>query len=243
MFPVPLADPLPIPLTITHARFVRVRCLPKWLAGRVLRSAIRIPAMLKRNVSTTLAVFFAATLLSACGRSEKEYQKLVEENARLKAQLERLAGSGNKELATPSDAPELNLSMAELWDKRFEDINDFRARKLLSNKTIRIAGQVESVTDDSVSIYGSSKRFGTIRMTINLMPGYAVRVRGGLALLEKGATVFVQGRFAYERMGVDDAVFVNPETGKTLYSDNLAVAGSGGTSSTGVPSANSNQPK
>ena len=189
-----------------------------------------------------LAIFFVATLFSACGRSEKEYQKLVEENAHLKAQLERLARPGDNDPATPSDAPDLNLSMAQLWDKRFEDI-DFRARKLLSNKTIRTSGQVESVTDDSVSIYGSSKRFGTIRIAVKLMPGYAGRVRNGLALLEKGATVSVQGKFAYERMGIDDAVFVDPETGKTLYSDNLAAAGNGGTSPTSAPSANNNQPQ
>ena len=196
-----------------------------------------------RNASTAVAMFFVATLLSACGRSEKEYQKLVEENARLKAQLERLAVPSDKDPATPSDAPDLNLAMAELWDKRFEDINDFRARKLLSNKTMRISGKVESVTDESISIYGSSKRFGTLRMAVKLMPGYAGKVRNGLALLEKGATVFVQGKFVYERMGIDDAVFVNPETGKTLYSENLSAAGSGGTSSVGVPSVNGNQPK
>lgn len=242
MFPVPLAVSAPIRFTVAAARFARGGFLAKWRTGRVLPSASRILAMLMRNVSTALAIFFVATLFSACGRSEKEYQKLVEENARLKAQLEKLAGSGDKASATPSDAPELNLSMAELWNKRFEDI-DFRARKLLSDKTIRMSGQVESVTDDSVSIYGSSKRFGTIRMTIQLMPGYAVRIRNGLALLEKGATVFVQGKFAFDRMGIDDAVFVNPETDKTLYSDNLAIAQSGGPSSGGVPPADSNQPK
>ena len=242
MFPVPPAVSPPIRFTMAAPRFAGCHFLAKWLAGRVLPPASQILAMLLRNVSTVLAIFFVATLLSACGRSEKEYQKLVEENARLKAHLEKLTGSGDKDPATPSDAPELNLSMAELWDKRFEEINDFRAQKLLANKTIRMRGQVESVTDDSISIYGSSKRFGTIRMTVKLVPGYALRVRNGLALLEKAATVTVQGKFEYERMGINDAVFVDPETGKALYSDKLAVAQNGGTSSVSAP-ADLNPPK
>jgi hypothetical protein len=216
-----------MPFTTAAARFAARRLLVKWRAGRVLQAAI----------------LSLATLLSACGHSEKEYQKLVEENARLKVQLEKFAVPAGKDPAKPSDGPDLNLTMAELWDKRFEDINDFRATKLLSNKTMRISGQVESVTDDSVSIYGSSKRFGTIRMTIKLMPGYAGRVRNGLALLEKGATVSVQGKFVYERMGIEDAVFVDPKTGRTLYTENLAIAGAEGTPSGGVPPADGSQPK
>jgi len=132
--------------------------------------------------------------------------------------------------------------MSELWEKRFDD-SDFRAKNLLADKTMRISGKVESVTDDAVSIYSASKRFGTIRMGIKLMPGYAVRVRTGLALLEKGATVTVQGKFVYDSMGIDDAVFVNPESGKTLYSDNLAVTQGGGTPSSAPPLTNSNQPQ
>jgi hypothetical protein len=242
MLPVPLAVSPQIPFAIVVARFVCVRFLTKWLAACVLRSVSRMLTVLLRNIPAVLAIVFVATLLSACGRSEKEYQKLVEENARLKAQIERLTGSGGKDPAMPSDTPELKLSMAELWQKRFEEDLDYRARKLLADKTIRMSGQVESVTDDSVSIYGSSKRFGTIRMTVQLVPGYAVRIRNGLALLEKGATVTVQGKFEYERMGIDDAVFVNPETGKALYSDNLAVAQNGGTSSVSAP-ADLNPPK
>jgi hypothetical protein len=198
--------------------------------------------MLLLNLFFTLGNLWVATLLSGCGHSEKEYQKLVEENARLKAQVERLMGSSSKESRTPADTPDLILSMSELWEKRFDD-SDFRAKNLLADKTMRISGKVESVTDDAVSIYSASKRFGTIRMGIKLMPGYAVRVRTGLALLEKGATVTVQGKFVYDSMGIDDAVFVNPESGKTLYSDNLAVTQGGGTPSSAPPLTNSNQPQ
>jgi len=48
--------------------------------------------MLLLNLFFTLGNLWVATLLSGCGHSEKEYQKLVEENARLKAQAAKNRG-------------------------------------------------------------------------------------------------------------------------------------------------------
>jgi hypothetical protein len=171
-----------------------------------------------------LAAILALAALSGCGRSEAEYQKVLVENQQLKAELEKSSrlggGKGASEAGARPDAPDLDLAINELLAQRFDD-TDFRARNRLADKIIRVTGSVESVLATSVILYGNSKRFGTARMTINLNGPYAVRVKAGLVSLEKGAAVTVQGKFVFDRLWLNDAVFVD-KAGRTLFSDELS---------------------
>jgi hypothetical protein len=179
----------------------------------------------KTRLIPRAAAILALAALSGCGRSEAEYQKLLVENQQLKAELEKSSrlggGKGAGEAGARADAPDLDLAINELLAQRFDD-TEFRARNRLADKIIRVTGSVESVLATSVILYGTSKRFGTARLTINLNGPYAGRVKAGLVSLEKGAAVTVQGRFVYDRMWLNDAVFVDKATGRTLFSDELS---------------------
>jgi hypothetical protein len=182
--------------------------------------------MIAAHFVRVLLLLLIAVGLSGCWRTEAEYQKLVEENQYLKSEVERLNRRGAEEKAeisskTPGDAPDMSLTIVDLWSQRFDDINDFRAKQRLSNKTLRITGAVDGVAADAIGLVGVSKRFGNIRMAINLTPGYALRIRDGLAALEPGTVVTVQGKFLYERMILTDATIVDQTSGRALYSDDL----------------------
>jgi len=176
----------------------------------------------------------AATLLLAlpgCRRTEAEYQKLAGENAYLRTEIERLTQrqaaekTQEKEGVSPGK-PDLNVTLVDLWSQRFDD-NEFRARQRLSGKLIRLTGAVDGVAADSISIAGESKRFGGVHMTVNLAAGYALRIRDGLAALERRSVVTVQGKFNYERMILTEAVFVDQAGGRTLYADDLLALSAG----------------
>lgn len=183
-----------------------------------------------RHVRVLLAI---ALLATACGcrRTEAEYQKLVEENTFLRAEIERLKRRGAEEKAeekqgTVLGEPDLALTLLDLWSQRFDD-NEFRARQRLSGKVIRLTGAVDAVSADSIQLAAESKRFGGVRMGVNISPGYALRIDKGLAALERGTIVTVQGRFNYERMILTEAMFVDQVGGRTLYSDDLLALSAG----------------
>lgn len=180
-----------------------------------------------RLLSRTLLVL-ALAILPGCRRTEAEYQKLLEENLHLRGEVERLSRleSGEKPEAKKGDNPDLTLAVVDLWSQRFDD-NEFRAKQRLSNKIVRLSGAVESVAADAVAIGGVSKRFGNVRIAANLTNGYAIRIREGLAALERGTKVTVQGKFLYDRMALSEALFVDTATGRTLYSDDLLALAAG----------------
>lgn len=186
-----------------------------------------------RSRPTLCAAIALAWLVvgSACRRTEAEYQKLVSENAYLRAEVERLSRRGLEEKAEEKEGhtvgkPDLEATIVDLWGQRFDD-NEFRARQRLSGKMIRLTGSVDGVSAESVTLAGESKRFGNVRITAYLSPGYAARIRDGLAALERGTVATVQGKLTYERMILIDAMFVEQVSGRTLYSDDLLALAAG----------------
>ena len=180
--------------------------------------------------------FLAMTIcgFAACDRQTAEIQRLTDENTRLKTELERLRNpSETGSSAAPGATPDFDLTMAELWTQRFED-SDTRARKRLADKLVRVTGRIESVRDDKVSITGTSRSAGSVRMSARLNSAYANRVEVGLASLEKGAAVTVQGRLDFDRMALNDAQFVDRTTGKALLSEDLAALSIDGGAATPV---------
>ncbi len=180
------------------------------------------------HFSPALRVLFGVAVLAAtagCRRTEAEYQQLVEENSYLRGEIERLSRRGSEEKAEEKEGqlagtPDLAATIVDLWSQRFDD-NEFRSRQRLSNKVIRLTGAVDAVDADSIGVAGTSKRFGNVRMGVNLASGYALRISQGLAALERGSLVTVQGKFNYERMILTDAMFVDQVSGRTLYADDL----------------------
>lgn len=169
--------------------------------------------------------------VTGCRRSEAEYQKLVQENAYLRTEIERLKKRNAEEdseekKGVPPGTPDLKVTLVDLWSQRFDD-NEFRARQRLSNKLIRLTAAVDGVSADAVNLAGESKRFGNVRMNVHLADGYALRIRDGLAALERGTVVTVQGKFNYERMILTEASFVDQAGGRILYSDDLLALSAG----------------
>ena len=179
-----------------------------------------------RRASRSLLLILALAGCSGCRRTETEYQKLVAENQYLKSEVERLNRRGADEKAPPQagdtggTAPDLDITLVDLWSQRFDD-NNFRAKQRLSNKIIRLTGNVDAVAADAVALAGDSKTFGHVKIGISLTSGYAIRIKDGLAALERGTTVTVQGKFLYDRMNLTEALFVDQKTGRALYSDDL----------------------
>lgn len=179
-----------------------------------------------RNFSAPLSLGVLVLLASGCNRNSAEVQKLFAENQQLRTELERVKHSMAEPSATAADssniaAPDLDLPINELWTQRFQD-NEFRARQRLADKIVRLTGIVDNISADSISLFGTSKRFGNVRMTVNLNSGYAAKIRTGLASLERDIPVTVQGKFVYERMCLSDATFVDPNTGKSMTSEEIA---------------------
>jgi hypothetical protein len=174
----------------------------------------------------------AVAALPGCRRTEAEYQKLAAENEYLRGEVERLnkrdfTEKGDPKAASPNgDGPDLTLTVVDLFSQRFDD-NEFRAKQRLANKVIRLSGGVDAVSADGIGIAGVSKRFGNVRIGVNLTSGYAMRIRDGLAALERGTIVTVQGKFLYDRMTLSDALFVDASTGRALYSDDLLALAAG----------------
>jgi hypothetical protein len=167
--------------------------------------------------------------LSACDRSLARVRELEAENKRLKEAIEamraKLTGEAIREERAPSKAPDLKLSIDELWTQRFED-NRFRAKQRLDGKKIRISGQVDSVSSRSLTLFGKMTRFGNVSLMVQLDEQEAARVQDRLAQLESGAEVVVEGRFLFDRMWLVDAKFIDPDAAKG--GDAAAVAGGRG---------------
>ncbi len=146
-------------------------------------------------------------------------QALRDENVRLRAALEETrttSPSFNKE-AVAVPVSDLDFTIAELWSQRFED-NQFRARQRLDQKQLRVTGLVESVSERSVTLFGTGTRFGSVSVFVQLEEAYIKQIAEGLGSLKKGASVTVQGQFLFDKMWLEGAFFVDRETGKRLAS-------------------------
>jgi signal transduction protein with GAF and PtsI domain len=161
-------------------------------------------------------------MLSGCNDESAELRDLRAENDRLKmalAQAQATAAGMHDGSDTP--AADLDLAVADLWSQRFED-NQFRSKQRLDQKQIRVTGIVESVLERSVVIFGTGTRLGSVSMVAQLDDEYVAQVADGLAALHKGTEITLQGRFIYEKMGLQDAVIIDRQTGWRLTSKDLA---------------------
>lgn len=187
-----------------------------------LRSAPRA-SKLGNSRRWFLLFAFVISVTAGCNRESAQLSALREENERLKRALEQARSSAPPLQAVDGGlAPkaDLDLSIAELWSQRFED-TPFRAKQRLDQKLIRVTALVESVSDRNVTLSGTGTRFGSVNLLIQLDDAYIKQILDGLASLQKGAQVTVQGRFLFEKMWLDSAVFVDRKTGKLLLSKDL----------------------
>ena len=160
--------------------------------------------------------------LIACERVPADYEQLRAENERLKREVERLTHPFERlDRGSPDLTEVVELSLKELWSQRFEETK-LRAKMNLDQKILRVTGNVETVRDRSLALYGNTTRFGRMKMEVQLEDGYAGQVQDGLAALHRGIPVTVQGKFVYESMWLTEATFVESASGKPLSSSDLA---------------------
>lgn len=169
-----------------------------------------------------MGMMLAALMAGGCSRESAELRELRAENDRLKTALldaQRTAAG----LHDGSDTPvaHLDLSIAELWSERFED-NQFRSRHRLDQKQIRVTGLVDKVSERGVSIFADGTRFGSVTLLAQLDEEYVRQAEEGLAALRKGTEITVQGRFIYDKMGLQEAAIVSRKTGWRLTAKDLA---------------------
>ena len=173
--------------------------------------------MVKEFMSSRLllnCVFFVAfaAFFTGCDPQSAEMAALKAENDRLRAELANLRG---KPIGTISEStggkPDLILEFNELWNQRFED-NEFRARQRLADKVLRVTGILDGISRENLLLYGLG-RSKNVRISVNLEKAYASKIQDGLAALERGVTLTVQGRFAYDRMELNDSMIVDKATG------------------------------
>ncbi len=164
----------------------------------------------------------AALMVGGCNRDSAELNELRAENDRLKMALAQ-ARAAVVGMHDGNDTPvaDLDLSIADLWAQRFED-NQFRSKMRLDQKQIRVTGIVESVSERSVVIFGTGTRIGSVSLMAQLDEAYVTQVREGLAALQKGREITLQGRFVFEKMGLQDAAIIDRQTGWRLTSKDLA---------------------
>ena len=169
-----------------------------------------------------------ASALSGCDQNAAELATLKAENEHLRTEIASLRrkASGVKEPEVNSGKPDMILGMNELWSQRFES-NEFRAKQMLSDKLLRVTGILDAISSRDISIYGLGNA-RNVRVVVNLEKGYASQIQEGLAVLEKGVTITVQGKFAYDRMELNEATIVDKATGTVLTSEQLQSFGQGG---------------
>ena len=180
-------------------------------------------------------LFSMAFALPGCNRNAAELASLKADNERLRteiANLRRKVGGGSEGETTPGKADQV-LGINDLWAQRFED-NGFRARQRLTDKTLRVTGVLDAISGESLSIYGVGNSRNA-QMNVNLGKNYAARIQRGLAALEKGITITVQGKFMYDRMELNEAVIVDKATGVPLSEEQLEAFGQVGTDGKPVP--------
>ena len=162
----------------------------------------------------------AGALVTGCDRNAAELASLKTDNERLRAELANLRrkGGGEKDSESAAGKPEQILEVDELWSQRFE--GGFRARQRLSDKTLRVTGILDAISQDSLSIYGVGVSRNS-QLTVTLEKNYAARIQTGLAALEKGATITVQGKFLFDRMELKEAMVVDKVSGVPLTTKDL----------------------
>lgn len=183
---------------------------------------------IKNMIPSLLLSALLSCAFSACHRNSAELQALREENERLKKALleargETVTAEAGAKSTAPAEEADLDLSISELWTQRFGDTH-FRAKQRLDQKQVRVTGMVESVTDRTVTLFGTGTRVGSVSLLVQLDEPYLKDIGEGLLELEKGALVTVQGRFVFDKMWLQDAGFVDRKTGKRLLSKELMAA-------------------
>ena len=178
---------------------------------------VSVPFQIAFRVFVALSV---GSIVTGCDRNAAELASLKADNERLRAELANLRrkGGGEKDSESAAGKPEQILDVNELWSQRFEE-GGFRARQKLSDKALRVTGILDGVSQDSLSIYG----VGVARnsLTVSLDKNYAARIQTGLAALEKGVTITVQGKFLFDRYELKDAVVVDKVSGTPLTTKEL----------------------
>lgn len=171
---------------------------------------------------TTLALVFAA---GGCDRKAGELAALKADNEHLRAELAHLreqAEGGKKTEAAPGK-PDMILNFNDLYRQRFDD-NEFRARQRLSGKTLRVTGIMDGMSGESLTLYGVGKS-RNVRMTVNLERSHAAKIQDGLAALEKGVTLTVEGKFGFDRMELLEAAIVDSTSGTPMTTEQLQSLG------------------
>lgn len=174
-----------------------------------------------RKKSCVFVVPFLLLVLTGCDRSAARIQALEAENELLKADIESLRKKLG-EVNTPVTAKETNLdvTLKDLWKQRFED-NQFRAKQRLDRKEIRVTGTIDSITGRSVTLIDTSARLGAISLLAQLDDDFLKQNFETLASLQKGLELTVQGRFLFDKMWLENAIFVDRKTGKPLTNKDL----------------------
>lgn len=164
-------------------------------------------------------------VVGGCDQKAAEIAALKAENERLRSELANLRSeaSGVKKPETASGKPDMILTFNELYSQRFDD-NEFRARQRLSGKTLRVTGIADGVSGESLTIYGVGKS-RNVRMTVNLEKSHAAKIQDGLAALEKGVTLTVQGKFGFDRMELLEASIVDNASGNPMTTEQLQALG------------------
>ena len=176
-----------------------------------------------------------ASVLSGCDRNAVEMASLKADNDHLRAEIAnmRRKASGAKDPEAVAGKPDQILGINELWTQRFED-NEFRARQRLTDKTLRVTGILDGISGGNLVLYGVGKS-RNVQISVNLERGYANRIQDGLATLEKGVTITVQGKLMYERMELNEATVVDKTTGVVLMSEQIQAFGQIGPDGQAVP--------
>jgi hypothetical protein len=182
----------------------------------------RFPFEPGRVSRSGLALWLTISCLLMAGCDREKIQTLEAENAELRAELaitqKKLTEGANTSVA---ENVTLDLTLKDLWSQRFEDTTEFRARQRLSQKEIRVTGLVESVDERSVKLFDTGARYGAVSLVAQVDDNFLSQNAEGLAALKKGTLVTVQGRFAFDKMRLEGAVFVDRKTGKLLSSKDL----------------------
>jgi hypothetical protein len=182
-------------------------------------SCAKTPMLL--GLRSLAALLLCCVCFCSCDRNSAQIRSLEEENARLRKALEEARGGGATAHSPVQGHADLDLTLKELWSQRFED-NQFRAKQRLDQKQVRVTGQLESVSDRSVTLFDTRTTFGSVTLLAQFDDAYIKEISEGLASLQKGMQLTVQGRFLFDKMSIDGAIFVDRATGKQLDSRDLA---------------------
>jgi hypothetical protein len=184
-------------------------------------SRIVSTAMSSSRKGLIFVVPFLLLTLSGCDRGAARIQALEAENELLKADIESLRKKlGEANTAVTAKDTNLDVSLKELWTQRFED-NQFRAKQRLDRKEIRVTGTVDGITGRSVTLIDTSARFGAITLLAQLDDDFLKQNFETLAALQKGIELTVQGRFLFDKMWLENAIFVDRKSGKPLTNKDL----------------------